>query len=157
MGVAASTTRLLSIRNGADESPISPVSPMDALPDHPDASMVLSLGRRNARRISPPQGSLGYGSPFSPSAFGHTSEQNPTLGNLLRPITPTQPVVEDEEMASDGESPLEHASTPNASELLISDGPMTPTNNAGPFVFDGSAGRAAGRRAAANLETETSA
>lgn len=25
------------------------------------------------------------------------------------------------------------------------DGPMTPTNNAGPFVFDGSAGRVIGR------------
>jgi len=38
--------------------------------------------------------------------------------------------------------------TPGAIELLA-DGPMTPTNNAGPFVFDGSAGRTAGHSAAA--------
>lgn len=152
MDLATATTRYLSIRNGADASPISPVTPMEVLPNSNNSS--TSLSRRNARRISPPQGGLGNGSPFSPSHFGNTNEENSAFGNYLRPITPVQPLMRDEDMA-DSESPPEQALTPNASEILIADGPMTPTNNAGPFVFDGSAGRTAGRRAAENMETDT--
>jgi E3 ubiquitin-protein ligase DMA1/2 len=36
-------------------------------------------------------------------------------------------------------------------EVLGPEGPMTPRNDAGPFVFDGSAGRASGERVAASL------
>jgi len=43
------------------------------------------------------------------------------------------------------------AATPTAGETLSPEGPMTPRNDAGPFVFDGSAGRASGRRAVASL------
>ncbi|KAI9872406.1 MAG: hypothetical protein M1830_001689, partial [Pleopsidium flavum] len=43
------------------------------------------------------------------------------------------------------------ATTPTAGETLGPEGPMTPRNDAGPFVFDGSAGRASGRRAVASL------
>ena len=152
--LATAATRHLSIRNGADASPISPVTPMEVLPDSNTSS--TSLSRRNARRISPPQGGLGNGSPFSQPHLGNTNEDNLAFGNYLRPMTPIQPLMRDEEMA-DGESPPEQALTPNASEILVADGPMTPTNNAGPFVFDGSAGRAAGRRAAGSMETDTSA
>ena len=155
MDLATATTRHLSIRNGTDASPISPVTPMEVLPD-PNTSST-SLSRRNARRISPPQGGgLSNGLPLSPSHFGNNHEENSAFGNYLRPITPIQPLMRDEDMA-DGESPPEQASTPNASEISIADGPMTPTNNAGPFVFDGSAGRAAGRRAAETMETDISA
>lgn len=38
--------------------------------------------------------------------------------------------------------------TPTGGESLDHVGPLTPRNDAGPFVFDGSAGRAAGRRMA---------
>ena len=41
------------------------------------------------------------------------------------------------------------AATPDAGEALSGEGPLTPRNNAGPFVFDGSAGRSSGRRAVA--------
>ena len=157
VGNAASTSRLLSIRNGADESPISPVFPMDGIPDSSDIAATPRetslLSRRAARRISPPEGSLGNGSQFSASPFRSPEEHNPTFGHYLRPITPTQPLLQDEEMASNGGSPPAQLSGPNAAEMLIADGPMTPTNNAGPFVFDGSAGR----RAATSLETEASA
>ena len=44
-----------------------------------------------------------------------------------------------------------HAVTPTAGEVPGPEGPMTPRNDAGPFVFDGSAGRASGRRAVADL------
>jgi E3 ubiquitin-protein ligase DMA1/2 len=39
------------------------------------------------------------------------------------------------------------AATPDAGEVLSGEGPLTPRNNAGPFVFDGSGGRSSGRRA----------
>ena len=55
----------------------------------------------------------------------------------LRPITPTEPLM-------DGESiDRAHSRTPTT-EMLVTEGPMTPTNTAGPFVFDGSAGRVSG-------------
>lgn len=52
--------------------------------------------------------------------------------DYLRPITPTGPF-----MALDINE--DSTSTPTA-EQLVEHGPMTPTNTAGPFVFDGSAG-----------------
>ena len=135
--IAASTTRLLSIRNGVDEPPLSPQT------GSPEASTILT--RRNARRISPPQGSLTNGPPFSPPSSAITSEQNVAFGHYLRPITPTQPLMPDEHSGHEGGSSAEQLSTPHASEILVTDGPMTPTNNAGPFVFDGdgSSGRVA--------------
>ena len=42
--------------------------------------------------------------------------------------------------------------TPQSSEQVAQDAMLTPTNNAGPFVFDGSAGRASGRRLTASGE-----
>jgi hypothetical protein len=45
-----------------------------------------------------------------------------------------------------------HARLDNSAEVLGPEGPMTPRNDAGPFVFDGSAGRALGGRVAASLD-----
>lgn len=69
----------------------------------------------------------------------------------LRPITPTQPLM------INGELDEARSHTP-MTEMLVTDGPMTPTNNAGPFVFDGSAGRAEraeGRIGAASMADTT--
>ena len=40
-----------------------------------------------------------------------------------------------------------NAATPDPGEMLSGEGPLTPRNNAGPFVFDGSAGRGTTRQA----------
>lgn len=40
--------------------------------------------------------------------------------------------------------------TPTSADLIGGEGPLTPRNDAGPFVFDGSAGRASGRRLTAS-------
>lgn len=84
-----------------------------------------------------------------------------------RPIEPdTQAILSDDDSPSElletGEEWTQRASTPmNAvtrpltpqvsTESQITDGPLTPRNDAGPFVFDGSAGRAAGGRISAAL------
>jgi len=55
-------------------------------------------------------------------------------------------------------SPSPNGLHPALTDPLTGEGPMTPRNDAGPFVFDGSAGRASGMRLAlgmANLNTET--
>ncbi|MCJ1395407.1 hypothetical protein MMC18_008293 [Xylographa bjoerkii] len=46
--------------------------------------------------------------------------------------------------------------TPTAGEVLDHVGPLTPRNDAGPFVFDGSAGRSAGRRILSGSEETSS-
>ncbi|ERF71546.1 hypothetical protein EPUS_00535 [Endocarpon pusillum Z07020] len=44
--------------------------------------------------------------------------------------------------------------TPTSVDLIGGEGPLTPRNDAGPFVFDGSAGRASGRRLTASATDE---
>ena len=39
-----------------------------------------------------------------------------------------------------------NTATPDAAEILSGEGPLTPRNNAGPFILDGSAGRPSGHR-----------
>ncbi|KAH0547568.1 hypothetical protein FGG08_000293 [Glutinoglossum americanum] len=48
-----------------------------------------------------------------------------------------------------------HPRLDSSVDALGSEGPMTPRNDVGPFVFDGSAGRASGRRVAASLDDAT--
>lgn len=120
--LSQTTSRMLSVQN-PELPPVTstssdPVNGANASASGSSASADL-LSRRGARHISPP---------FPPIA-----ETRSLSGSAhLRPITPTRPPI------GDG---LDEASlrTPTT-DMLIHDGPMTPTNNAGPFVFDGSAG-----------------
>ena len=121
-GLSNSTSRLLSARDGhslpsvtASPDPTHGVNPASGL-----------LSRRGARRISPPYSHAGDRSSSSKSASSAVQ--------FLRPITPTQPFLGSDDSRN---STLRTPTT----DMLIHDGPMTPTNNAGPFVFDGSAGR----------------
>ncbi len=130
-GLSHSTSRLLSIRDHDQVEPRSATPPGTLN----GASTALDLlSRRGARRISPP---------FAPTQV-HPTPPNvaPTQANqvqYLRPITPTQPLLGDEDLNESS------TRTPTMADHFTQDGPMTPTNNAGPFVFDGSAGRVIGR------------
>ena len=121
-GLSNTTSRLLSVRDDSHLIP-SVTTPSDSTNDGNQALGLLT--RRGARRISPP---------FSRTADRSGSKSSPGVVQFLRPITPTQPLLGTEEF---NESVLRTPTT----DMLIHDGPMTPTNNAGPFVFDGSAGR----------------
>ena len=147
--LATTTSRLLSIRNSTDEAL------PETQPEHPDPALGSGdpsslLSRRNARHSSPPQNLLGNNASLS---FGSIPEQMSPFSDYLRPITPTQSLLHDDELTPNTESPGALDPTSSATEMLV-DGPMTPTNNAGPFVFDGSAGRAAGQRVVANMVRE---
>lgn len=121
--------RILSVQN-ADLPPLTstssdPVNGTNASTNGSSLSANL-LSRRGARRISPP--------------FPPITETRSLSGSAhLRPITPTQ--------IFSGDSLDEASLRTPTTDMLIHDGPMTPTNNAGPFVFDGSAGRAGSRSA----------
>jgi E3 ubiquitin-protein ligase DMA1/2 len=45
--------------------------------------------------------------------------------------------------------------TPTSADIIGGEGPLTPRNDAGPFVFDGSAGRASARRLTATAMDES--
>ena len=138
--IEASTASMLRQRSANPQSQqpqaLSFLSP-DRTMYSPANDAPSILNRRNAQRYSP---SL-------------TPDQQPaSFGNYLRPITPTAPLTVDDDLAaassgahaSNGENGiLARLLTPTTTENFVADGPMTPTNSAGPFVFDGSAGRSA--------------
>ena len=121
-GLSNTTSRLLSVRDDSRSTP-SVMNSSDPTNDAHQARSLLT--RRGARRISPP---------FSRAADRSASKSTTGTGQFLRPITPTESLIGTEQF---NESALRTPTT----DILIHDGPMTPTNNAGPFVFDGSAGR----------------
>lgn len=125
--------------------------------DRPNSSMSPSsstiINRRNASRMTTTQQSSDESSSSSISRPEETTRPASNFSNYLRPITPTQPNLQEEDITPDG-SPSMLATTPTGADLA-NEGPMTPTNNAGPFVFDGSAGRAAGRRTVAGMVQDT--
>ena len=98
--------------------------------------------------VMPPTGIFGRRT----AAAGEPAEIRLPSGSMqfLRPIIPSQPLMGDNSLNRD------NVGTPTL-ELLNGDGPMTPTNNAGPFVFDGSAGRSSGGMATESRSENPSA
>ena len=122
VGLSNTTSRLLSVR---DESHLTPSVTTSSDPTNGANTAPGLLTRRGARRVCPP---------FPPAGDQTASKSASGAVHFLRPITPTQPLLGNRNLS---ESALRTPTT----DMLIHDGPMTPTNNAGPFVFDGSAGR----------------
>lgn len=169
---ATSPTRILSLKNSSESNPahLSNGSPSSASTDQrafstpsqvssthscisstnrPNASTPPPssiIDRRNASRMMTPQQSNEDAT--STSRPDEATRRASNYANYLRPITPTEPILQD---VTPNGSPSALATGAD----LTNDGPMTPTNNAGPFVFDGSAGRAAGRRTVAGMVQET--
>ena len=147
--LAAMSNRILTVRNVPVPTPPIP-SLTHSFSTPTDLAHVSSpqniIGRRNASRT---QARPANSDSLTPKP-NDSSSRTPEFSNHLRPITPTESLSQDQNVTLAG-----LPSGQEATELLASDGPMTPTNNAGPFVFDGSAGRAAGRRAMTSLAPET--
>lgn len=156
--LATMTSRQLAVRNGVDPPPdcveytgvdVPPPSRATISPDsnqgQTSQSLPSLLSRRNARRITPPS----RHEPLPATEEEQSTTVPLTHDALLRPITPTRSFLGDHSLFH-RDVLMGDAITPG-SEL----GPMTPTNNAGPFVFDGSAGRDAGR-GPAGMTTEGS-
>jgi hypothetical protein len=62
-------------------------------------------------------------------------------GNIDMPVR-----LDEEELNVQLEHQRTNTQTPDPEQIIAGEGPLTPRNNAGPFVFDGSAGRSEGRQ-----------
>lgn len=101
--------------------------PSPALSSASDPTHIVSSDlrtRRGAPILPPP-------CPAEPESSSQRRTSSSRV-DYLRPITPTGPLMG---LEING-SPLSSPTT----EQLAEQGPVTPTNSAGPFVFDGSAG-----------------
>jgi len=121
--LAIATSKFLSVHEPDPPPPASSSLSDPSISSDPPLDLLY---RRGARKIMPP---------FPPATESPTVRTTSGQIEYLRPITPTQPLM------GNGELDESVMRTPTM-DSLANDGPMTPTNNAGPFVFDGSAGRA---------------
>ncbi|KAL2048118.1 hypothetical protein N7G274_000029 [Stereocaulon virgatum] len=130
------TMRSLTVNNIPHSAPTMITS---SDPNSESSASPSLLTRRGARRIEPS---------FPPITAQSATRTASGPAQYLRPITPTRPLM--------GEDIDDTAlRTPTQTDMLLHDGPMTPTNNAGPFVFDGSAGRIGGHRMGSSLSDST--
>ena len=78
-----------------------------------------------------------------------------TSSSAIAPVNgieiPRSSTVAQLALAASNDSPgAVRTATPTSADLIVGEGPLTPRNDAGPFVFDGSAGRVSGRRLTAS-------
>lgn len=145
------TSRILSVQNGQGPFPIisnfASYLSRSTDPTVGSATSTSIINRRAASRAN----TQSFGGDPAASRRDTVDKGGPSFPNYPRPITPIQTHSRDFEITPDG-------SPSGGAEMLATDGPMTPTNHAGPFVFDGSAGRRNGQSPASdvgNLEQST--
>ena len=136
---ARTSSRVLSVQNGQGPSPSfsSSVSHFSKSTDQAVGSTAPTnlAFRRNASRTN----TQSFAGDPTASRFDNTIDRGgSSFPNHQTPITPIRTPSRAEEITPDG-------SPSGGGEMLATDGPMTPTNHAGPFVFDGSAGRRIGQ------------
>lgn len=87
-------------------------------------------------------------SPSSLLARRHDRATPPRADNLAPPVNgipmPARPT--ETEMSDQLAHQRTQTESPNADQIIAGEGPLTPRNNAGPFVFDGSGSRTGSRR-----------
>lgn len=135
---ASAQSKVLSLRPKIGSAPTDNTSGPPSAGNAPTSQFVSSIiNRRNTSRRQSTQ----QPQPVDEQSSLARSDEIARRTANLRPITPTQPNLRDVDTLPNNSAPARET-TPTGADL-VSDGPMTPTNNAGPFVFDGSAGRAA--------------
>lgn len=146
---ASAQSKVLSLRPKVGSAPTDNTSGPPSAINVPPSQFVSSIiNRRNTSRRQSTQ----QPQPVDEQSSLARSDEISRRTSNLRPITPTQPNLRDV-VTPPNDSPPARETTPTGADLA-SYGPMTPTNNAGPFVFDGSAGRAAGSRMVADTVHE---
>lgn len=147
---ASAQSNVISLRPKVGSASTDNTSDSPSAINTPPNQFVSSIiNRRNATRRQSTQ----QPQPVDEQSSLARSDEITRRTANLRPITPTQPNLRDVDVTQPNDSPPARETTPTGADLA-SDGPMTPTNNAGPFVFDGSAGRAAGSRIVADMVHE---
>ena len=117
------------VPNDADQSP--PATNGDALDEDTHIADAAPEPQRN-----PSTSSL-----LSRRQDRATSENNLSPRGIPMPTRPTET-----EMHNHLAQQRTQTESPNAEQIIAGEGPLTPRNNAGPFVFDGSGSRTGNRR-----------
>ena len=140
------SSRILSVQNGQDPLPLissfASYFHRNADPAVGSTAPTSIINRRNASRAN--SQSFGGGDSTASRVVETADDGGPSTSFYPRPITPIQSLSRYAEMTPNG-------SPSGGAEMLATDGPMTPTNHAGPFVFDGSAGRINGQSPALDV------
>lgn len=121
------TSGALDTSDASDEAPENPSVTVSNPVDIPRTD-----GPSTPRRAS---GLLARRQATNPSP-----ELNTMNGNIAMPDQP-----DEDEMNAHLEHQRTRTQTPDPEQIIAGEGPLTPRNNAGPFVFDGSAGRSDAR------------
>ena len=133
---ASTSSKNVSYTDSNLEAPQSSMS----RPMIPTAPSLLS--RRMASRSTNRSGDSETAATETMSVAG----QSTSFRNTSHTSTPTPTTSElrDDNRSAEHSSALLRPTTPLTNERLVTDGPTTPRNDIGPFVFDGSAGRPGG-------------
>lgn len=100
---------------------------------------------------APSPGANGLASPWQPSIAAASPGPVPANGiDIPRPHIPS-PLAN--VVSNNPDEPL-RVPTPTSADIIAGEGPLTPRNDAGPFVFDGSAGRVGRSTTSAMDESE---
>lgn len=113
---------------------------IEMVPDHPPVtvSQPVEIGDDGSSPALPRSSGLLARRQAANSATPELSTMN---GNIDMPDRP-----DDDEMHVQLEHQRTRTQTPDPEHVTAGEGPLTPRNNAGPFVFDGSAGRSGAGR-----------
>ena len=114
------------------------VPPLPTTPDHDNA---LPDGSIRSEREDPPSPSTrGSGLLSRRQAVNSRSSEIASMNSLDMPER-----FDADETTHDLQPEITRTVSGNAEHIISGEGPLTPRNNAGPFVFDGSGGRPSGR------------
>ena len=114
---------------------------MTNIPENPPVTILPPINSTDGPASSPlpirTTGLLARRQATNPAS----SELTSMNGNIDMPDR-----ADESEVGAELEQQRTNTQTPDPTELIAAEGPLTPRNNAGPFVFDGSAGRADARQ-----------
>lgn len=117
-------------RAGSNDMDIDPVT---STPEQPQADVAM----QGVQSAPIPASSL-----LARRAAANTGTQDPqSVNGINMPSRPNQ-----EELETQLTQQQTRTESPNADQIIASEGPLTPRNDAGPFVFDGSGGSGVTRR-----------
>lgn len=141
---ARTSSRILSAQTEQGSSPLISSLASNFLMGTDQAASSTTpasiMYRRNASRTNTQSFA---GDPAVPR-LDTIDRSGPSFPNYPRPVTPILSISNDPETTPD-------ASPSGGPDMLTTDGPMTPTNHAGPFVFDGSGSRRGGQSPASDV------
>lgn len=127
-----------------------------------DDSIAEADEQPSVSEAQPTDSSAGNAAPSADSAAGESQPRNSTLLSRRQANKPASPEIASVSNAIDvpGRSGANleptRTQTPDGERIISGEGPLTPRNDVGPFILDGSAGRGSTNRVVAINEVTES-